>query len=168
MDISIKKWQIEYAEQLKNAINNEKILNNLRDGIPYPYTIENAQEFIKQTLNAPKDSQYSWAIFVDNKVIGSVGVFRKYNIHYRTAEIGYYISEQYWDNGIMTEVLKKVCSYIFNETDIIRIFAEPFAYNIGSCRVLEKAGFEFEGTLKSNAIKNGKILDMKMYSIIRN
>ncbi len=68
----------------------------------------------------------------------------------------------------MTEVLKKVCSYIFNETDIIRIFAEPFAYNIGSCRVLEKAGFEFEGTLKSNAIKNGKILDMKMYSIIRN
>ncbi len=59
MDISIKKWQIEYAEQLKNAINNEKILNNLRDGIPYPYTIENAQEFIKQTLNAPKDSQYS-------------------------------------------------------------------------------------------------------------
>ena len=167
MDISIRKWKIEDAEQLKNAINNEKILDNLRDGIPYPYTIENAQEFITQTLNAPKDSQYSWAILVDNKVIGSVGVFRKDNIHYQTAEIGYYIAEEYWGNGIMTKVITEVCNYIFNETDIIRIFAEPFAYNIPSCKVLEKAGFELEGILRNNAIKNNKILDMKMYSIIK-
>lgn len=167
MDISIKKWKIEDAEQLKNAINNEKILDNLRDGIPYPYTIENAQEFITQTLNAHKDSQYSWAILVDNKVIGSVGVFRKDNIHYKTTEIGYYIAEEYWGNGIMTKVIKEVCNYIFNETDIIRIFAEPFAYNIPSCKVLEKAGFELEGILRNNAIKNDKILDMKMYSIIK-
>ena len=167
MDISIRKWKIEDAEELKNAINNEKILYNLRDGIPYPYTIENAQEFITQTLNAPKDSQYSWAILVDNKVIGSVGVFRKDNIHYQTAEIGYYIAEEYWGNGIMTKVITEVCNYIFNETDIIRIFAEPFAYNIPSCKVLEKAGFELEGILRNNAIKNNKILDMKMYSIIK-
>ena len=168
MDISIRNWKIEDAEQLKNAINNEKILDNLRDGIPYPYTIENAQEFITQILNAPKDSQYSWAILVDNKVIGSVGVFRKDNIHYQTAEIGYYIAEEYWGYGIMTKVIKEVCDYIFNETDIIRLFAEPFAYNLASCRVLEKVGFEFEGTLRKNAIKNNKILDMKMYSIIKN
>ena len=167
MDISIRKWKIEDAEQLKNAINNEKILDNLRDGIPYPYTIENAQEFITQTLNAPKDSQYSWAILVDAKVIGSIGVFRKDNIHYCTAEIGYYIAEEYWGNGIMTKTIKEVCDYIFNETDIIRIFAEPFSSNVASCKVLEKAGFEFEGTLRNNAIKNNKILDMKMYSIIK-
>ena len=166
MDISIRKWKMEDAEQLKNAINNEKILDNLRDGIPYPYTIENAQEFITQTLNAPKDSQYSWAILVDNKVIGSVGVFRKDNIHYQTAEIGYYIAEEYWGKGIMTKVIKEVCDYIFKKTDIIRIFAEPFAYNIASCRVLEKAGFELEGTLRNNAVKKNKILDMKMYAIV--
>ncbi len=68
----------------------------------------------------------------------------------------------------MTKVIKEVCDYIFNETDIIRLFAEPFAYNLASCRVLEKVGFEFEGTLRKNAIKNNKILDMKMYSIIKN
>ena len=50
---------------------------------------------------------------------------------------------------------------------IIRIFAEPFAYNATSCRVLEKAGFQFEGLLRNNAIKNGKVLDMKMYSSIK-
>ena len=167
MKISIRKWKIEDAEQLKDAINNEKVLNNLRDGIPYPYTLEHAKEFIAQTLNAPVDSQYSWAITADDKVIGSVGVFRKDNIHCYTAEIGYYIAEEYWGHGIMTEVIEEVCSDIFHKTDIIRIFAEPFAYNTASCRVLEKAGFELEGILRSNAVKNNKILDMKLYSLIK-
>ncbi|MGB4616762.1 MAG: GNAT family protein, partial [Dethiobacteria bacterium] len=57
-------------------------------------------------------------------------------------------------------------NYIFKNTDIIRIFAEPFADNIASCRVLEKAGFVLEGTLRKNAVKNGKILDMKLYALL--
>ena len=82
----------------------------------------------------------------------------------QTAELGYYIAEEYWGNGIMTEAARQICEYVFSESDIIRIYAEPFAYNIASCRVLEKAGFQYEGTLRSNAVKNGKVLDMKMYS----
>ena len=155
------------AGELAAALNNKKILDNLRDGIPYPYTEKDAEEFIFSTLGAEKDSQYSRAITADGKVIGSVGVFRKDNIHRRTAEIGYYIAEEYWGLGIMTEVVRKICGYVFENTDIIRIFAEPFSYNTASCRVLEKAGFEFEGTLRKNAEKNGKILDMKMYSLIK-
>ena len=68
----------------------------------------------------------------------------------------------------MTYAVKELCRYIFETTDILRIFAEPFAYNTGSCRVLEKAGFQCEGVLKSNAFKNGKVLDMKMYALTRN
>lgn len=56
---------------------------------------------------------------------------------------------------------------MFTHTDIVRIYAEPFAYNIGSCRVLGKADFQYEGTLSSNAVKKGKLLDMKMYSRLR-
>ena len=63
--------------------------------------------------------------------------------------------------------MTQVCTYIFENTDIIRIFAEPFAYNTASCRVLEKVGFQFEGLLRSNAVKNGKVIDMKMYSLLR-
>lgn len=67
----------------------------------------------------------------------------------------------------MTEAVKQICGYVFGNSDIIRIYAEPFAYNIASCRVLEKAGFQYEGTLRSNAVKNGKVLDMKMYSLLK-
>ena len=62
---------------------------------------------------------------------------------------------------------KQICEYVFDKSDIIRIYVEPFAYNIASCRVLEKAGFQYEGTLRSNAVKNGKVIDMKMYSLLK-
>ena len=143
-----------------------KILNNLRDGLPYPYTVKDAEEYITAMLSSDKMKTFAFAITVDDRVVGSIGVFRCENIHFRTAEMGYYIGEAYWGKGLGTNAVEQVCSYIFQHTDIIRIFAEPFAYNTASCRVLEKAGFQLEGVLRNNAVKNGQILDMKMYSKI--
>ena len=67
----------------------------------------------------------------------------------------------------MTQAVRQICEYVFKNSDLIRIYAEPFAYNTASCRVLEKAGFQLEGVLRNNAIKNGEVLDMKMYSLIK-
>lgn len=167
MECKIREWQIEDAENLALVINNKKIQDNLRDGIPYPYTVEDAKEYITSMLSADKDATYTFAITVDDKAIGSIGVFRCNNIHFRSAEMGYYIAESYWGKGIGTNAVKQTCKYIFEHTDIIRIFAEPFAYNTASCHILEKAGFQCEGILRKNAVKNGVILDMKMYALIK-
>ncbi|KEZ90623.1 GNAT family N-acetyltransferase [Lacrimispora celerecrescens] len=167
MECKIREWQIEDAENLASVINNKKIQDNLRDGIPYPYTVEDAKEYITSMLSADKDETYTFAITVDDKAIGSIGVFRCNNIHFRSAEMGYYIAESYWGKGIGTNAVKQTCKYIFEHTDIIRIFAEPFAYNTASCHILEKAGFQCEGILRKNAVKNGVILDMKMYALIK-
>lgn len=166
MQVCIRKWKIEDAGNLAQMLNNKKVLDNLRDGIPYPYTEEHAREFITEMLSADETKTFAFAITVNDQVAGSIGVFRCDNIHFRTAEMGYYIGETYWGKGIMTSAVKQICSYVFERTDIIRIFAEPFAYNTASCRVLEKAGFQLEGILRKNAFKNGKVLDMKMYSLI--
>jgi len=160
MDVKIRQWRLEDAEVLAKVMNNKKILDNLRDGIPYPYTKNDAEEYISFCLSAEEDSQYTWAITVDGRVVGSIGAFRKDNIHWRTAEIGYYIAEPYWGRGITTSAVRQVCSYLFENT-------EPFAGNTASCRVLEKAGFVLEGVLRKNAVKNGQVLDMKMYSIVK-
>lgn len=116
---------------------------------------------------ADENETFAFAITVDDKAIGSIGVFRQGNIHRQTAELGYYIAEEYWGRGIMTEAVKQICEYVFGNSDIIRIYAEPFAYNTASCKVLEKAGFQYEGTLRNNAVKNGKIIDMKMYALLK-
>ena len=167
MNVVIRKWSIDDKTDLAINLNNLKVMNNLRDGLPYPYTEDDAEDFIQMMLSADPDSTFAFAITLDNKVIGSIGVFRKDNIHSGTAEMGYYIGEPNWGNGYMTNAIKQVCAYVFENTDIIRIFAEPFAHNIASCRALEKAGFQYEGTLKSNAVKCGNVVDMKMYALTR-
>ena len=118
-------------------------------------------------LSADRNDTFAFAITVDGNVIGSIGVFRQENIHRQTAELGYYIAEGYWGKGIMTEAVQQICRYVFDNSDIIRIYAEPFAYNAPSCRVLEKAGFQYEGTLRKNAVKNGRVIDMKMYALLK-
>ena len=167
MKCRIRKWELSDAKDLAAALSNKKVQDNLRDGLPYPYTVQDGKEFISAMLSADENETFAFAIMVDDKVVGSIGIFRQGNIHSQTAELGYYIAEEYWDKGIMTEAVKQICEYVFGDSDIIRIYAEPFAYNIASCRVLEKVGFQYEGTLRSNAVKNGKVIDMKMYSLIK-
>ena len=167
MEVKIRSWELSDAKDLAVALSNKNVQNNLRDGLPYPYTEKDGAEFISAMLNADKNDTFAFAITADEKVIGSIGVFRQANIHRKTAELGYYIAEEYWGKGIMTEAVRQICNYVFENSDIIRIYAEPFATNFASCRVLEKAGFQLEGTLRSNAVKSGKVMDMKMYSLIK-
>jgi RimJ/RimL family protein N-acetyltransferase len=166
-NVTLREWCLSDAFALANLLNNKKLLDNLRDGIPYPYTESDGEYFINTMLSADKNDTFAFAIVHDSEVVGSIGAFRQQNIHCKTAEIGYYIGEKYWGKGSCTMAVTLLSRYVFENTDIIRLFAEPFATNVGSIRVLEKAGFKYEGTLRKNAVKNGKILDMKMYSLIK-
>lgn len=167
MNCKIRKWKLTDAKDIAVALSNKKIQDNLRDGLPYPYSEQDGVDYISSMLSANANETFAFAITLDDKAIGSIGVFRQQNIHRQTAEMGYYIAEEYWGKGIMTDAVKQICKYVFKNSDILRIYAEPFAYNAGSCRVLEKAGFQYEGTLRNNAVKNGKVIDMKMYSLLR-
>ena len=167
MNYILRKWRLSDAADLAAALNNEKILNNLRDGLPYPYTEQDARDYISAMLSADETGTFAYAITRNDRAIGSIGAFRKNNIHRQTAEMGYYLAEEYWGMDIMTEAIRQLCKIIFDTTDILRIYAEPFTYNTGSRRALEKAGFAFEGIMKNNAVKNGKVLDMALYSLTR-
>ncbi|MGM9640632.1 MAG: GNAT family N-acetyltransferase, partial [Faecousia sp.] len=167
MNCILRKWRLSDAKDLAAALNNKKILNNLRDGLPYPYTEQDAHDYICAILSSEENSTFAYAITRNDRAIGSIGAFRQSNIHRQTAELGYYLAEEYWGRGIMTEAIRQLCRIVFDTTDILRIYAEPFAYNTGSRRALEKAGFRYEGTMKNNAVKNGKVLDMALYSLTR-
>ena len=163
----LRKWRLSDAPALAASLNNEKILNNLRDGLPFPYTEQDARDYITAMLSADEASTFAYAVTLDDRAVGSIGAFRQGNIHRQTAELGYYLAEEYWGRGIMTQAIRQLCAILFDSTDLLRIYAEPFAYNTGSRRALEKAGFRFEGILKNNAVKNGKVVDMALYSLTR-
>jgi RimJ/RimL family protein N-acetyltransferase len=165
--VTLREWQLSDAAALAEILTNKNVLNNLRDGLPYPYTEKDGEDYIYSMLSADKNDTFAFAIVYNDEVVGSIGAFRQINIHNKTAEIGYYIGENYWGKGICTAAVTLLNRYVFKNSDIIRLFAEPFATNTGSIRVLEKAGFEYEGTLRKNAVKNGIVMDMKMYSLIK-
>ena len=164
----LRKWNLSDAADLAAALSNKNVQDRLRDGIPYPYTEQDALEFIRAMLSAEENDTFSFAVTADGKAVGCVGVFRQQNIHRRTGELGYYLAEPYWGKGIMTEAVKQICGYVFQNSNILRIYAEPFADDAASCRVLEKAEFQQEGLLKQSAFKNGKVLDMKLYALLKN
>ena len=101
------------------------------------------------------DKTLLFSIQYDGIVVCSISAFRQGNIHNKPAELGYYIAG---GNCIATQAIKLLCKYVF---------ANPLENNVASCRCLEKAGFQFEETLRKSAVKCGKIRDVKIYSIIR-
>jgi len=165
LSVSLRELEIDDAACLTAIINNKKVWDNL-DDVPYPNTQKDSEDFI-HFLSAQKDQKIAFAICYESKVIGWIGVFRRENIRRLTGELGYYTAEEYWGRGITTEAIKQMCNHVFENTEVVRIFAEVFFFNEASCRVLEKASFLFEGLLQQNAIKNGQIIDMKLYAITK-
>ena len=88
------------------------------------------------------------------------------DVYSKSAEIGYWLAEEYWGKGIMSIAVEKICKLAFERYDIVRIYASAFRYNQGSQRVLEKAGFKLEGILEKSVYKNGKMYDSCMYALI--
>ena len=65
MECRIRRWRIEDANDIAETLNNKKVLDNLRDGIPFPYTVEDAKEFIQAMNVADPETTFSFAITVD-------------------------------------------------------------------------------------------------------
>ncbi len=80
------------------------------------------------------------------------------------AEIGYWLAEKHWGKGIMTGAVRIICRFGFEKLGLRRIYAAVFPGNRASARVLEKAGFVFEGRLRNLYEKGGKMIDGLMYA----
>lgn len=167
MEFELRKWNLADPQDIAHYANNKKIAANLRNVFPYPYTLADAEGYIRSCVENSEERQICRAIVVNGRAAGSVGIFCGTDVYEKSAELGYWLAEEFWGNGIMTEAVKQLCQEAFDRFDIIRIYAEPFAYNTGSRRVLEKAGFSLEGIMKKGVFKNGQIQDYCMYALLK-
>ena len=104
---------------------------------------------------------------MEGKAVGGIGFLFKEDIYRRTAEIGYWLGEEFWGLGIMTEAIRAATEYVFTNYDICRIYACVFEWNPASMRVLEKSEYQFEARLRKNVTKNGVAIDELIYAVIR-
>jgi RimJ/RimL family protein N-acetyltransferase len=161
---TVRRWRMSDAGSLVRHGNNLNIAKQLRDRFPHPYTRQDAQRFLKFAVSAEESSNF--AIDVHGQAVGAIGFVRHTDVERFSAEVGYWLGEDYRRRGIATEALVLLTDYVFDRVNLLRLFALPFADNEGSVRVLEKAGYVREATLRASSVKYGKPRDQALYARI--
>jgi len=164
--VVLRPWSIKDAEHLAVIANNKNIADSLRDGFPHPYSLSDAHNWLNSIIPINEPPRF-FAIISENILTGSIGIVTKEDIYRKNVEIGYFLAQDFWGKGIVTKAVKAATAYAFSIFDIVRVYAEPYADNPGSRRVLEKAGFKCEAVFKNYVIKNGIIKDSCIYSVLK-
>jgi RimJ/RimL family protein N-acetyltransferase len=158
----IRSWRTSDIESLVKYANNRNIWINLRDRFPHPYSTRDGRAFIR--LAREQRPETAFAIAVNGEAAGGIGFQLQGDVERVSAEIGYWLGEPFWGRGIATEALVAVTTRAIAAHGLTRVYALPFAWNVASCRVLEKAGFLLEGRLTRSAIKDGRVTDQLQYA----
>jgi [ribosomal protein S5]-alanine N-acetyltransferase len=156
----LRAWRTTDTESLLRYANNENVSRNMRDAFPYPYTRVDAESWI---TTAMANSERIWAIEVGGEAVGGMGLHPMEDVYRKTAEIGYWLAEPFWGQGITTEALIAATHHTFEHFDLVRLEAGIYSWNPASGRVLEKAGYALEAINRKAIFKNGQLLDRHLY-----
>lgn len=156
-NMKLRAWSADDVELLVSYFNNIKIWNNMRDYIPHPYALEDAEQFI--SLQAELNPHQNFAIMDGNELVGGIGIILRTDIYRMNVEMAYWIAEPFWGKGLATEAVRLMTEYVFESFVINRIVAEVFEYNKSSMRVLEKNGYFLETVSRKGILKNDFLID---------
>lgn len=162
MNVEIRPQRLSDAKRFFEILSNPKFLY-----LPAkPKTLDEEREFLR--LNSQKrkaKTEFNFSILYSGKHVGAVGVrvsqFRPY-----IGEVGFFLDERYWGNGIATHALRKLEEFIIEKTNLSRIEMRMAIENKASERVAIKCGYEKEGILRQMLIVEDKYYDCYLYSKI--
>lgn len=161
----LRAWCDDDVESLVRHADNRNVWRNLRDRFPHPYTLADAREWVRRAAGA--EPRTDFAIEVGGRAVGGIGLILGEDVYRRTAEIGFWLGEEYWGRGIVTAAVRALTDWAFESFDLARITAGVFEWNPASMRVLEKAGYRREARLRKAATKDGETIDLIVYSMVR-
>jgi len=162
----VREWQAADADGLALQANDRRVWINMRDAFPHPYGIEDAHRFIAAAIAKLPPTYF--AIEATGRVAGGIGYTLHTDVERVGAEVGYWLGPEFWGRGIGTAAVCAITRHAFlDHEELQRLYAVPFARNPASARVLQKASYRCEGTLRQSVIKDGQILDQWIYAILR-
>ncbi len=134
--------------------------------IPFPYTYELAYDyFLKSQEWIKRKTDFIWCIIVNNEIIGTIAL-KNINLDFKSAEIGYWLGKNYWNNGYMSESIELVLDYIKKEYSIKFIYANVFKANINSILLLTYKGFNEIYSINKNWKNKGIIEEIFLIKMI--
>ena len=165
MTMTLRRLRPEDRYDLASLANNKKIWDNLRDQMPHPFGLHDADAFIKAKMHQEHD--YVFVIAKDDKLAGMIGLHPQKDVYRNSLELGYWVGEEYWGQGLASKAVRSILEFGFSLSNINRIFAGVLAYNKASMKVLERNGFQLEGIARKASTKNDVIWDEWRYAILK-
>ena len=132
-------------------------------------SLRDSRRFLRAALRQYRQGlpgSFAITLRESGRMIGTIG-FMWINTEYQSAEVGYSLSREYWNRGIMTEALRKVVRFGFEELRLNRIEAQHELTNPASGRVMAHAGMLYEGTLRQRVKNKGHFSDVALYAILK-
>ena len=163
--ITLRSLKEDDKKPMAELLNNKNVCDNLRDLIPFPYTEKDAETFIN--LMKDQNPVMVFGIEYNGQICGVISLIAQHDVYCKSAEIGYWLGEPYWNKGMLTIAIKLITDYGLNQLDFVRIFAGVFEYNLPSMKVLEKNGYKKEGVFEKSVFKNGRIWDEHRYAKVK-
>ena len=166
MEVELRKWSLADKEELTELCNSVD-RTYLSDRLPNPYTEEDAEWWLNMVVKSEGIDGTFRAMVVDGKIVGSVSIERKADIHRLEGELGYMLLSDYWNRGLTSRAVEQVCIIAIKELALNRIMANVFHPNLASQRVLLKNGFIQESVMRKAAIKGDNIYDILIYGLLK-
>ncbi len=161
----LRQYRTSDVDDLAAAANHREVWRNLRDVFPHPYSRSHAEAWI--AIASAQDPITDLAIAVEDRVVGGIGIKPGGDVHRFSAEIGYWLTPGHWGLGIATSALGAFAPWIMDIHGLRRLYADVYAGNPASERVLQKCGFQREGVKRCAAFKDGEFVDQVSYALVR-
>jgi len=158
--VELRTTEPEDVEFLQQLINDPRVRLNI--GSTDPINGPEERELVESI--GDRDG-FHWTICADGDPVGTVGLHRPNEV-WGTTEIGYSVAPEHWDNGYATDAIDLACRYAFQERRLHKVYANVYATNPASGRVLEKVGFTKEGELREEAFVDGERVDVYRYGLL--
>jgi len=170
MKVAIGEWWIRsYANRDLDALlryaNNRAVSIHLRDAFPYPYRRRHAESWLALALGQAVETHF--ALATRQELIGGIGFQQQDDVYRKSAEIGYWVAQPFWGRGIATLAVREMTRYAFSHFPIERLYANVFAGNPASERVLLKCGYVYEGTMRKSVYKERQYRDQAIFALLR-
>ncbi|HET6453291.1 MAG TPA: GNAT family N-acetyltransferase [Armatimonadota bacterium] len=149
-------------------INDADVACNLMR-VPHPYPEEDYAPWIRNAREKmERREQFDMAIVLKETSlpIGSCAI-EDISWEHMRGEIGYWLGQKYWGQGYMTEAVRRMAQFAFEELGFERIHAYCFPQNAASIRVLGRAGFRQEGHIRHGVKKGDEFIDVYLYGLLR-
>jgi RimJ/RimL family protein N-acetyltransferase len=165
---TIRSFRRNDVDSLATHINSARVAHNM-NLIPHPYTREMGVDWIEKANAGTPETHF--AITIADAVVGGIGLElldpARQNVSQHVGELGYWLGEQFWGRGIMSEAVAAFTEWSFSNLEIIRVQAAVYARNPASARVPTKANFVFEGRQRARYLKDNELIDGLIFARIR-